>query len=240
MALHNKLNETLKSYNFNDVEKIFKDARNKTKKLARRCKKRDWQDLCKNIQICADSSNVKGLYENTRKLFDRCVPLKSKNGTIIILDSLANVCQVFELTISLTKAKILAQGRNEITVFNIGDHTLNVKNQFKYLGPTITSNLILDIELSRRIAKLSWSGVKEQSVVQNQRDIRNSDIDKTCGKRLLRIEQQGDKIFKIVFWWENLKDLKLPQKGAKKEKHRHLTIPQKNPIIVLSVVEFVT
>ncbi|ESO00441.1 hypothetical protein HELRODRAFT_175872 [Helobdella robusta] len=50
-----------------------------------------------------------------------------------------------------------------------------------------------------------------------KQDIMTSDIYGTCGKRLFGIEQHGDKVFEMILWRENLKDLKLPLAGCIKD-----------------------
>ena len=54
---------------------------------------------------------------------------------------------------SLDKTKILSQEVSRIPNIKIGDHLLEVVEEFTYLGSTIASNLSLDCELSRRIRK---------------------------------------------------------------------------------------
>ena len=56
----------------------------------------------------------------------------------------------FGFTISLKKTKVLAQAITSLKI-TINNYELEVVEQFKYLGSTITSKLSLDRELDRRI-----------------------------------------------------------------------------------------
>ncbi len=73
------------------------------------------------------------------------------------LNHVAHACNQFGLTISLKKTEIMAQGSPTVT---IGDYTLKVVDDFTYLGTTVTSNLSLDSELSKRIGKAAAAIVK--------------------------------------------------------------------------------
>lgn len=69
------------------------------------------------------------------------------------IDRMAHACREFGLTISLKKTEIMGQDVSEAPIINIGDYTLQVVEQFTYLGSTVTSNLSLDPELNKRIGK---------------------------------------------------------------------------------------
>ena len=57
------------------------------------------------------------------------------------------------MCISLKKTNVSAQDVSQAPEINIGDHTLEVVNEFTYLGSTISMNLSLDSEISQRIGK---------------------------------------------------------------------------------------
>ena len=65
----------------------LRTCRNNSQKLARKCANNFWKDLCQDIQACADSGNIKGMYEGIKKAYgptiNRVAPLKAKDGTII-------------------------------------------------------------------------------------------------------------------------------------------------------------
>ena len=58
-------------------------------------------------------------------------------------------------TISLKKTNIMEQDSVSAPAIAIDDHTLEVVENFTYLGSTISSNLSLDAELNTRIGKAS-------------------------------------------------------------------------------------
>ena len=65
----------------------------------------------------------------------------------------AEACKAFGLTISLKKTNIMGQDVSDAPQITIGDHSLEVVNNFTYLGSCISSNLSLDSELNVRIGK---------------------------------------------------------------------------------------
>ena len=67
--------------------------------------------------------------------------------------STASHTPVESLTISLKKTNILGQDVSSTPTISIGDYTLEVMEDFAYLGSTISSNISLDTELNKRIGK---------------------------------------------------------------------------------------
>ncbi|KAK4327285.1 hypothetical protein Pmani_002226 [Petrolisthes manimaculis] len=70
-----------------------------------------------------------------------------------LVNSFAQACEEFGLTISLKKTDIMGQDVNSAPSISIGNHTLEAVTNFTYLGSTISSNLSLDVELNTRIGK---------------------------------------------------------------------------------------
>ena len=64
---------------------ILKSARKDAQRTARQCANKYWQDLCTNIQTCADCGNIRGVYEGIKKAFgpriSKVAPLKALDGT---------------------------------------------------------------------------------------------------------------------------------------------------------------
>ena len=60
---------------------------------------------------------------------------------------------MFGLTISLKKTIILGQDVSSTPSISTGDYTLEVVEDFTYLGSTISINLSLDTELKNGLAK---------------------------------------------------------------------------------------
>ncbi len=59
----------------------------------------------------------------------------------------------FALTISLKKTNTMAQNVSTRPAISIGDHTLDVVENFTYRGSNIANNLSLDVELNVKIGK---------------------------------------------------------------------------------------
>lgn len=85
---------------------------------------------------------------------DAALASHTQSGLQRLIDRMAHACREFGLTISLKKTEIMGQDVSEAPIINIGDYTLQVVEQFTYLGSTVTSNLSLDPELNKRIGKL--------------------------------------------------------------------------------------
>ncbi|XP_076461753.1 uncharacterized protein LOC143294207 [Babylonia areolata] len=70
-----------------ETHAALKKARNDTKRTARRCANDYWLNLCQNIQLSADCSNTRSMYDGMKKAFSPCLnkiaPLKSAFGAII-------------------------------------------------------------------------------------------------------------------------------------------------------------
>ena len=62
-------------------------------------------------------------------------------------------CREFGLTISLKKTNIMGQDLSSIPSISISNYTLDVMEDFTYLGSTISRNLSLDAELNTWIGK---------------------------------------------------------------------------------------
>ncbi|XP_067902230.1 transmembrane protein 138 isoform X1 [Heterodontus francisci] len=72
-----------------------------------------------------------------------------------LIDRFAAANNEFGLTISLRKTNIMGQDVRNAPSIKIGNHTLDVVQEFTYLGSTITSNLYLDAEINKRVGKAS-------------------------------------------------------------------------------------
>ena len=68
-----------------------------------------------------------------------------------LMDCFSQACKDFGLTINLKKTNVLGQDTMELPAITIDDYELDVIEQFKYLGSTITNNLSLDTEIDKRI-----------------------------------------------------------------------------------------
>lgn len=70
-----------------------------------------------------------------------------------LISCFAHACREFGLTISLKKTNVMGQDVSSAPNISIGDYTLEVVEDFAYLGSTISHNLSLDTELNKRIGK---------------------------------------------------------------------------------------
>ena len=65
----------------------YREARNNTKKVSRKCANDYWLKLCGDIQSAAEKGNTRAMYEGMKKAFGpsviRTAPLKSKSGEIL-------------------------------------------------------------------------------------------------------------------------------------------------------------
>ena len=84
---------------------------------------------------------------------DAALAAHSEEALQRLIDRFAKACDEFGLTISLKKTNIMGQDISSIPSISIGDHSLEVVEDFTYLGSTISSNLSLDTELNTRIGK---------------------------------------------------------------------------------------
>ena len=60
-----------------------------------------------------------------------------------VMDRFSHACREFELTISIMKTNVMGQDVIAPPPINIDNVTLDVVDQFIYLGSTITRNLLL-------------------------------------------------------------------------------------------------
>ncbi|KAM9364755.1 uncharacterized protein KZ484_010926 [Pholidichthys leucotaenia] len=84
---------------------------------------------------------------------DAALIAHTENALQRLITSFVEACSEFGLTISLKKTNIMGQDVSIIPAVTVGDHTLEVVENFTYLGSTISSNLSLDAELNTRIGK---------------------------------------------------------------------------------------
>lgn len=86
---------------------------------------------------------------------DAALTAHTEAGLQELIDCFAAACKEFGLTISIKKTNVLGQDVSSVPHISIGDCTLDVVEDFTYLGSTISSSLSLDSELNSRIGKAS-------------------------------------------------------------------------------------
>jgi hypothetical protein len=84
---------------------------------------------------------------------DAALTAHSEEALQQLINYFTDACRDFGLTISLKKTNIMGQDVSSIPNISIADYTLEVVDNFTYLGSTISSNLSLDAELNTRIGK---------------------------------------------------------------------------------------
>nr|XP_054767476.1 uncharacterized protein LOC129274752 [Lytechinus pictus] len=84
---------------------------------------------------------------------DVALSSQSEEGLQRLIDCFSEACEDFGLTISLKKTNIMGQDVRSVPDISIGNYTLQVVENFTYLGSMISSKLSLDPELNVRIGK---------------------------------------------------------------------------------------
>ena len=66
---------------------MLRATRSKVQQISRRCANDFWLQLCSHIQVCADTGNLKGMYDGIKQAIGpmqlQIVPLKSATGDAI-------------------------------------------------------------------------------------------------------------------------------------------------------------
>ena len=86
---------------------------------------------------------------------DAAITAHTETALQELINHFAHACSQFGLTISIKKTNILAQDVSFALSISIGDCTLDVVEDFTFLGSNISSNLSLDTKLNMRIGKAS-------------------------------------------------------------------------------------
>ena len=70
-----------------------------------------------------------------------------------LIDCFSSACKEFGLMVSIKKTNVSVQDVSQAPSIQIDDHTLEVVDEFIYLGSTISMNQSLDTEINRRIGR---------------------------------------------------------------------------------------
>ena len=101
---------------------------------------------------------------------DAALTSHTEDGLQQLVTCLSLACKEFGLTISLKKTNVTAQGTEASPSIAIDGCTLEVVENFTYLGSTISSSLSIDSEINSRIAKAATVMAKlNQRVWNNSR-----------------------------------------------------------------------
>ncbi|KAL1255575.1 hypothetical protein QQF64_013636 [Cirrhinus molitorella] len=102
---------------------------------------------------------------------DAALTSHTEVGLQQLVTCLSHACKEFGLTISLRKTNVMAQGTESPPNIVIDGYTLEVVENFTYLGSIISSSLSIDSEINSRIAKAATVMAK-----LNQRVWNNSNL----------------------------------------------------------------
>ena len=101
---------------------------------------------------------------------DAALVSHSESGLQRLVDALSSACEKFGLTISLTKTEVMGQGVADTPKISIGQRNLGNVKELTYLGTTVTENVFIGTELSRRMGKASGAMARlNQRVWSNQK-----------------------------------------------------------------------
>ncbi|KAI0236502.1 hypothetical protein LSAT2_012947 [Lamellibrachia satsuma] len=78
----------------------------------------------------------------------------------MLVNRFEHACREFGLTISLKKTNVIARDSSQVPIVEINDYTLEVVEDFTYLGSSISNNLSLDTDINRRIGKAACTMAK--------------------------------------------------------------------------------
>ena len=84
---------------------------------------------------------------------DAALASHTEDGLQRLIDWFSQACKDFGLTISIEKTNVSAQDVSHAPCIKIDDYTLEVVDEFVYLGSTISTNMNLDTEINKRIGK---------------------------------------------------------------------------------------
>ena len=84
---------------------------------------------------------------------DAALASHTQEGLQRLVNCLDHACREFGSIISLKKTNVMGQDVSEAPSISIGDYTLEVVEDFTYLGSNISSNLSLEAEINKRIGK---------------------------------------------------------------------------------------
>ena len=86
---------------------------------------------------------------------DAALAAHTEAGLQDLINCFSDACNEFGLTISIKKTNVLGQNVSPAPSISIGDSSLDVVEEFTYLGSVISCSLNLDLELNGRIGKAS-------------------------------------------------------------------------------------
>ncbi len=119
-----------------------------------------------------------------------------------LISSFACASDEFGLTISLKKTNVMGQDVSSTPCISIGDHTLEVVEDFTYLGSTISSNLSLDNELNTRIGKASIAMARLTKRVWNNSMLTTNTKMKVYQASVLSTLLYGSETWTMYTWQE--------------------------------------
>ena len=115
------------------------------------------------FNLARPRSKTKGTEVYVREmLFADDAALTAHSGEAIqrLVNRFAHACREFGLTISMKKTNVIARDASQVPSVKINDYTLEVVEDFTYLGSNISNNLSLDTEINWRNGKAAVTMAK--------------------------------------------------------------------------------
>ena len=108
---------------------------------------------------------------------DAALTAHTEAGLQDLINCFSYACNEFGLPISIKKTNVLGQNVSPAPSISIGDSSLDVVDEFTYLGSVISRSLNLDLELNGRIGKASSTmGRLSRRVWENTKHTTNTKI----------------------------------------------------------------
>ena len=86
---------------------------------------------------------------------DAALVSHQQDGLQSLMDRFSDACDLFGLSISQNKTQVMGQATPSPPCITVNGEELEVVHQFQYLGSTTTDTLSLDVDLNKRICKVS-------------------------------------------------------------------------------------
>ena len=108
------------------------------------------------VRLRAKSKRRTGNIRDLLFADDAALVSHSEEGLQRLLDRFSNSCDLFGLTISLKKTKVIGQATPSQPLLNTHEENLEVVHQFLYLGSTVTDNLGIAFTTLSKLKEECW------------------------------------------------------------------------------------
>ena len=111
-------------------------------------------------RLCSKTKVTEVLIREMLFADDAALATHTEDALQRLIDHFAHACSEFDVTINLKKTNMSSQDTSRAPTIKISDYTLEVVDDFTYLGSTISMNLSLDSEINRPIGKAAATMAK--------------------------------------------------------------------------------